>query len=347
MKTELAPTSSDLSLLPRADLPVIWDGFRAKAEELRTTAETLTVTSVEQKAEMGLARTTRLTLKQIRVEVEKKRVELGEGHLTEIQKINGAAKKIKEMIEPLEARLLHQEQFAERVEADRVLELTKHRNDEIRSVRPGVFCPDVGSMKQADYDGYIARLRAEAAEISEAKRKQIEAEAKLAEQAKALRAAVAEAEARLAEEQAAQRKLRDEQAQAFLAQQAEAQRQAREVEARFAAERAEAEEKFRQEQAEKDRRRDEELKAVEAKRLELEVQLANERAAKQAEEERLRKLAVAPDLVKLRAYYDDLKDVPLPNLSTQDAERALIEAVKHVSLARTSLDIFCKRFEQA
>jgi hypothetical protein len=58
---------------------------------------------------MKLARATRLTLKDLRVAVEKKRKELGEEALLQKQKIDGAAKQIREIIEPLEARLLEQE----------------------------------------------------------------------------------------------------------------------------------------------------------------------------------------------------------------------------------------------
>lgn len=67
---ELAPAQTPVEQMKRADLPVIWDGFRAQAEKLKTTAETLTITDISQTAEMKIARTTRLALKEIRVGVE-------------------------------------------------------------------------------------------------------------------------------------------------------------------------------------------------------------------------------------------------------------------------------------
>jgi hypothetical protein len=45
----------------------IWSKFRADAEKLKTTATTLTVTSLDDKANMRLARQTRLSLREIRL----------------------------------------------------------------------------------------------------------------------------------------------------------------------------------------------------------------------------------------------------------------------------------------
>lgn len=367
MKTDLAPTRApelpSLEIMPRADLPVIWDGFKAKAEELRNTAETLVVNSIAEKDKMELARTTRLTLRGIRIAVEKKRAELGEGYLAEIKKINSAATAIKEAIEPLEARLLHAETFAERWEADRIVELTKRRNDEVRSIWPG--CPgDFGKMSDEEYNALISRLRSEAAEIAEAKRKQ------------------AEAEAALAVQRAAEQKLREEQAAALAAQQAEAQRQARaaaaEAEIRLAAERAELQrqnERVRQEyeeqsareravQAEKDaeekRVRDEreavqraeleaeiarnraERQAEEARRLELEHQLAIERADKLAEERRLHAIALAPDKEQLKEFKRGIYNIPQPDLKTVEAIMILEHAQSKLAEAMLSIDVFCE-----
>src|SRR6185369_4617050 len=134
----------------------------------RATAETLVVTSIDEKDKMELARTTRLTLNGIRVAVEKKRVELGEGHLAEMKKINTAASAIKATIEPLEERLQLQETFAERAEAAGIAELSKLRDAEVRAIWPG--CPgNFGKMPDEEYNSLIGRLRAEAAEMAEAK----------------------------------------------------------------------------------------------------------------------------------------------------------------------------------
>lgn len=354
MKTDLAPTL-DINVMRRADLPVIWDDFKAKAEALRVTAETIVVVAEDETDKMELARTTRLTLKQIRIAVEKKRVELGEGHLTEIQKINGAAKALKELIEPLESRLLVQENFAERAAADRLVELTKRRNDEVRAIWPG--CPgDFGKMPQTEYDALLGRLRAEAALMAEEKRKQEEAkaqaetarkelEAKLAEQqAEAQRqakAAAAEAEARLANERAELQRQNERVRQEY-----EAER-ARETESRRAQAELEKKERDAREAVVKaefeaaESRRRLERQAEEAKRLELEHQLAIERAAKLEEERRLFKLAIAPDVEQLAAFSKGIFSIPQPDLKTPEAKRVLDQASHKLVEAMLILDVFC------
>lgn len=46
-----------------------FDHFKAELEKLKATAETLTVTSIDDKAGMKLARATRLTFRELRVSI--------------------------------------------------------------------------------------------------------------------------------------------------------------------------------------------------------------------------------------------------------------------------------------
>ena len=118
---------SDPTPTKRADLPTIWEGYHKQALALLPTAEGLTVTDESDSANMRLARQTRLALREIRLAVEKKRKELTDEHLRTKQRIDKDAKALKDFIEPLEERLLYQEQFAERQEEARRLHLTHER----------------------------------------------------------------------------------------------------------------------------------------------------------------------------------------------------------------------------
>lgn len=77
--------------MPHADLPAIWDGFKAQVEEFQLVTTTLVVTDASQTDKMKLARTTRLSLKNICVAIEKKRKELTENALRTKQQIDKCA----------------------------------------------------------------------------------------------------------------------------------------------------------------------------------------------------------------------------------------------------------------
>lgn len=195
----------DITTLERLDAPAIWDGFRAELEKIKSTAETLTVTSVDQKKEMALARDTRLALKKIRIAVEHKRKELVEGLKKKSSAIDGDARSIRVVIEALETRLEEQEEFALRAEADRVAKLQSERSEKLRSldVDPNFYpklgeMPDTGFAQMVESFEVAAQLARERAEKEEAARV---AEAKAAEEARlAKEKADAEERARIAAE---------------------------------------------------------------------------------------------------------------------------------------------------
>lgn len=183
MSTEIVPAEEapDLATMKRADVPAIWTDYRAKAEALKKTAETLTVTSVDQKAEMKLARATRLSIKDLRVEIDHKRKELGEEALRRKQKIDADAKELRDILEPLEARLLEQEKFAERAEETRKIELKASREKELAAFGVDTQFVDQATMPEEAYDKFYesaqAGFRAKIAAEKKAKEEQ-EAKAK-------------------------------------------------------------------------------------------------------------------------------------------------------------------------
>lgn len=91
------------------------DSFK-EAKSIVQQAKLITVTDETQADKMLEARTSRLKLKEIRVSVEKTRVELKAQSLRESNAIDGMANIIKALIIPVEQHLEKQEKFAEEQE---------------------------------------------------------------------------------------------------------------------------------------------------------------------------------------------------------------------------------------
>lgn len=351
--TEMLPADAAVPT-KRADLPVIWEDFKTQLEKLKATAETVNVTDAKDKAGMSLARTTRITLKNLRVAIEKKRKELGEDALRQKQRIDNGAKELTALIEPLETRLLEQEEFAERAEAKRKEDLA---NERVALLRPlGTDCSlynlremadeaftelhaglkaaneaKIAAAKKAEED----RLAKEKADAEERERVRLENERLKAEAAEKERALQAERE-RVAKEQAeaaakaaAERKALEEKARA--------EREKAEAELRAAAEKAEAEKRAAAEVARKEReaieakakaegeaaekKAAEERAAREKVEAELRAKAAAEEAARKAAALAAKKAAAAPDKEKLLAFAATVAALIVPECKTEDGKK--------------------------
>jgi len=315
---EVLPADTNVSLMPRADLAVIWNSYREQAERLKATALTLTVTSVDQKAEMKLARATRLEIRQVRIAIEKRRKELGEDLLRETQKINGAAKELRDMLEPLEQRLLEQEEFAERAEAARIAELTENRTSQLMAVDATIPI-GIGSMPNEEFNRilddaiFLKKAREEQAAKEEAERiAREEEERKERERIKA------ENERLRAEAEAMELELRKEReaAEAKLAEERRiADQERKRIEAERAKERAEVEAvaaKLKAEAAALQRAEDERL--AEIAKQEADAKKAAAEAAK------------APDKKKLSSFSATIRAMEIPALMDKQASMKLAEA---------------------
>lgn len=280
-QTEIAGDNIDLESMKRADLPVIWDGFKAQVEKLKATAETLVVTSTTQVAEMKLARETRLTLKSLRVDIDKRRKSLGEEALRRKQGIDESARQLREIIEPLEARLLEQETFAERQAAQELQAKIAAREEQLRPfwIHPYAM-PDQRTLTDEQFGGVLARAKSDHAEKIETERKEAQAKA---DKEKADR----EEQERIRLENARLRAESLEREQAIVK-----ERQAREA-------------------AERKVREQDELAA----RKKRDAEIAKARAERE-EEKAKRKAAAAPDKEKLAAFIGELQTLPIPELST-------------------------------
>lgn len=126
--------------------------FFEKAEEWKKKAESIVVTSVDQKEEIKQARKARLALKDIRVEADKVRKSLKEDSIRKGKAIQGVYNVIDYLVRPIEEHLQNQEDFAKNEERKRRAKLKDERESELQDYREFVpFGIDVSDMEEADF----------------------------------------------------------------------------------------------------------------------------------------------------------------------------------------------------
>lgn len=312
----LEPVSEveNIETMERADTPAIWEDFKAKAEKLKLTAETLTVTDVSQVAEMKLARQTRLTLREVRIAIEAKRKELGETYLRKTQQINAEAKQLRELIEPLEMRLLDQEKFAERAEEARLVKLSSDRIAAISQYSEVSASINYATMPEEEFDKLLADAKAVyEARVAEAKRIEDERIAK--------EKADAEERERIRLEN---ERLKKEAVEREAA--ATAEREKARIEAEKAAEVARKERDAIEAKAKAEKSKaDAEAKAEREKAEALQAQIdRNAKAEKEAAdaEAKLREDAeLAPDKEKLEVFALQLRTLQMPSIASEIVKR--------------------------
>jgi fused signal recognition particle receptor len=312
-------TIQEIEVMPvkRADVTAQFAPYKAQFAELKATAETITITDRSQVAEMKKAREIRLSLKAIRVAIEKKRKDLGEDALRQKQAIDALAKNYKDQIEPLEERLEQQEKFAELLEAKERAELLNKRReimaefaevvtvgDEVADMSDEMFAilhdgakTKLTALKAMREKAEQDRISKEQAEKAEQERIRVENERLKAEQA------------RIEAEREAERK----------AAAAELAKQQAEAEAKLKAERTERERIEREAKAEADR-----LAKIEADRI------AAEKAEQASIEAEKRTAELAPTKNKIKAFAESLKSLEIPvskkeNEAVNSALSAILE----------------------
>lgn len=327
-----------------------FDGFFAQVEKWKKATDGLVVTDIKQKREMKLARESRLGLRAVRLEVENLRKSLKEDSLRRGKAIDGFANILKAEIEPLEARLLEQEKFAERYEAEQKRILKEQRVAELSAYVANVGLYPLGDMSEEDWSTLLENSRlAHAAKLDAERREQearIEAERILAERRRveAEEAAKKEAE-RLAREKAQAEenaRLRREAEEREAAARAERER----VEAERAKERAElakveAEKKAAEKRAEDERKAAEAKLAAERRAAEaaLEAERAKARAEAEAREaaaqEAIRKAeeAAKPTRAKYQQLVAALEEIAS---GTDDPSGVALRALEAVGLTTKS-----------
>jgi hypothetical protein len=324
LTAELVPAGEgpDLSDMQKADSPALWDGYRAKLSGLKASIEAVIAADPDEPTSAKLARTNRLALRAIRIEIENKRKELGDYHLRKTQQINGAAKELKEAIAPLEEQLLAIEDHAERKAAAEKAERSAKRTGELSKYATLSQAIDYGALSDEEYTTMLDAAKA-LWQAKQAEAKRIEEERIAKEKAEA------EERERIAKEN---RRLRAEaiaREQEIAAERKKQQEEARRQEEAAAAERKAAADKAAKELAEAQAKADAERKIAEqAAAVEREAKeqaerklakiRADEEKARKAAQAAERKLRNAPDKSKLEAFAKQIAAIQVPDMATED-----------------------------
>ncbi len=291
----------------RADLPAIRDSFLAQVQELKTTAETLTVTDATQLTEMKLARKTRLSLRDVRLAVESRHKELKTDILKRGQELDAFKRQLIAIIEPLEARMLEQEEFAERAEAARLKQLASDRLALLTAAHGDATGLDLGVMPEGTFAALLAGAK------SAHRQRLVDAQLAKDKEEDDRRKAQEERERITAEN-------------ARLKAEAESQRRERAA-AEFEAERKRISERdaAKQERDRLDAIAAEERKAREKVEAELAAKKKAEADAEKARIAAKKKAAQAPDRAKLEALANAIGFVPIPVMTTQAGITSAVE----------------------
>ena len=155
----------------------IWVQFEKYFEAINECAKKvdgLEITDIAQKKEMKLARSTRLALKSIRVDAEKKKKELKDDILKKGRFIDATYGLIVNAAKPAEADLLKKELFAKRKEEERKAQLCKEREECLAPLGVDTQFLDLTNMTDGDFEqlleksqiAYEQRLAREKAEAT-------------------------------------------------------------------------------------------------------------------------------------------------------------------------------------
>jgi hypothetical protein len=298
--------SINLAILPRADGAAVWAEYQSRAEALRKTAETLTVTSIDDTAGQKLARATRLSVREIRLTVERRRVEMVEAMTMETRRINSNAKEVKDFCSAMEDRLLEQEEFIER-ETERLRrKRICARAAELAPYLTGPVSVDLGGMAAEAYAAFLAdakdlhTLRIEREQAAKAAR--LAKEKEEAEERERMR----QENARLKEEAAARDAVARQERQAA-ADALQQERQARERVERQASEAAAAEQRRKQAAADDEARLKKRQVAAE------------------------RKAAAAPDKQKLLGFAAEVRALTVPAVKSNEGVAAAADISRKVA----------------
>lgn len=251
-------------------------------------AKAVTVTEFDQVTEMKKSRELRLALAKVRVKANKLREELKSEGLRRNAAIQGIYNVLKFMTEPVEQKLLENEQFAERAEAARIQLLKETRAATIAEYGdPSVY--NLELMSDDDFSDLAFNLKTrheaqieKAAKLEQERLAQIQAEKEEQARIKAENEKLAKEKAELEAKIEAERKLAQEAADARSKAEREAYQQAAEKARKEQEDAINAERKAAEAKAAELRRQQDEREALKAKEL-AEANARHEAAVKLAE----------------------------------------------------------------
>jgi hypothetical protein len=323
METKELAVIVEKSGLEKTKAQTVLDEFTAffsQAAEWEEKTRGLVITDVSQKAEMALARTGRLQLKEIAAELTRKR--LKENILVEGRFIDAIYNLIEGVTKPIESELLEKEKFAERQEEARIQKITDDRIAQLEK-----FCPDCGTVykvgtltdeafsrlledSRVAFEAREEKARKEADEIARREAEEAAERARIAEENIKLKAEAAKAEAEAKAKEAEAKAERDKQEALVRQAQEETERVRKELAAK-----AEAEAKAEREKAEEEARIDRRKAEAEAK------------------------AAMAGDREKVLSYVGMIESIAIPNVKSTEAKRLIDCIIKQVAAIKSEASI--------
>ncbi len=306
-------------------------GYFDKAEKLEEKAKLIKVENENQIEEMGKARDMRLQLKNIRVGVEKKRIELKEDSKRKGKAIDGMANIIKYLIQPIEKHLQDQEDFVKVRQEKKLDILEEKRKNEMLKYTEEIEFFDLRSMNEETYNILIESNRKKYEEakqaIEKAEQERIAREKAIAVENEKIRIdneklkkeaeerekqAQIEREKQERKESELQIKLKSEAAERDRLAEIEKQKQAKKE--------AELQEKLKKEAEEKQALQNkidkEKAEAEQRKQDELKKKQERKEATEKAEREK----ALAPDKDKLNDLAKDIVNLKMPEVKDEKAK---------------------------
>lgn len=312
----------------------------------------LTINGIDDKVGFQMVHAARMEVKRTRLEVEKTRKELKADALRYSQAVDGEARRITALIEPIESHLEGQElavikekERLKKAEEDRLDKLAQDRVDmmAVEGVQLGFMV--ARSMTQEAFAEAL-RIASEQRAVLEARRqKEQEEAAREAERLEIERKAEQvrlDRERKAEEDRLAEQRRKDEEARAIMRKaheeaQAEIEAQRRKLEEeREALEReirkieAQKAEKARQEELERLAKEAAEKAVLEAQEKAKAESEAREKAEAEAEAERQRLEAQRPDVIKLRDFAMKLHGLEIVGLKTEAGINLSKEVYKRI-----------------
>lgn len=292
--------------------------FLQTAKKWQSAVDAIVVTDISQTKEMEMARTARLELKHTRVALEKKKKELKENILRDGRIIDGFFNVCNAIITPLEESFREKEEFAERFEAKRILELKLTREKELSAFGVDVAGYNLETLPEASYLQLLEMSKASFEKKKAEEAERIEKERVAAENARLEQIRIREENLRLQKE-AAEREAKNRKEREALEKKVQAEKAAAAKKAQI--EKDALEEKARKERLILETRLKKEREEKEKVERELrEKQEAEEKAKRLAEEEALRK-AAAPDREKLKEFAKTIRSLQIPTLFSPNAKK--------------------------
>lgn len=314
-----------------------------EAKTIANEAKSIIVTDESQIKTMQEARKARLTLKNIRVEVEKTRVSLKEQSVREGKAIDGMANIIKALIIPVEEHLEKQEKYAEFKETERLLKRHTERVEKLSKFVEDVSLYNLMSMSDEAFENLLKsceqafNLKKETEEKVEADRIELEKKQNTFNKRQlefapykdfinsditndVITLDMSDSDYQKLLKKGKDKKLEYEKQQEKIRKENEELRIKSEKDQKA---KEEAELKLKQEKETQEKKEQVEKDKIEAD--------------KKAQEEIKRKALLAPDKDKLRELWRVIDSIEYPNVSSRDAQNIVSETEKLINVAKDYL----------